>query len=72
MPPSADVPGTAALVVGGGPERDSLETLARDLGMQARRDVFFTGVVPEHELLPTTPSATRTCTPDARRASVSP
>ena len=44
------VPGTTALVVGGGPERGPLEQLARQLGMVVGRDVVFTGAVPEEEL----------------------
>lgn len=40
------VPGLTALVVGGGPERDALESLARELGVSA----VFTGAVPEAEL----------------------
>ncbi|MEA2576216.1 MAG: phosphatidyl-myo-inositol dimannoside synthase [Chloroflexia bacterium] len=44
------VPGTVALVVGGGPERESLEGLAASLGMVVGRDVVFTGAVPEEEL----------------------
>jgi glycosyltransferase involved in cell wall biosynthesis len=44
------VPGAVALVVGGGPERESLEELAASLGMVAGRDVIFTGAVPEEEL----------------------
>lgn len=44
------VPGAAALVVGGGPERESLERLAASLGMAVGRDVVFTGAVPEDEL----------------------
>jgi phosphatidylinositol alpha-1,6-mannosyltransferase len=44
------VPGAVALVVGGGPERDSLETLAASLGMTVGEDVVFTGAVPEDEL----------------------
>jgi phosphatidylinositol alpha-1,6-mannosyltransferase len=47
---SARVPSAAALVVGGGPERGSLQNLARELGMQPGRDAIFTGAVPEHEL----------------------
>ncbi|HEX8599604.1 MAG TPA: glycosyltransferase [Chloroflexia bacterium] len=42
--------GTVGLVVGGGPERASLETLAESLGMVEGRDVIFTGAVPEEEL----------------------
>ena len=44
------VPGTVALVVGGGPERDALETLAASLGMAVGQDVVFAGAVPEEEL----------------------
>ncbi|HVF98949.1 MAG TPA: glycosyltransferase [Chloroflexia bacterium] len=44
------VPGTVALVVGGGPERESLEKLAALLGMRVGGDVVFTGAVPEDEL----------------------
>ncbi|MDQ5866018.1 MAG: glycosyltransferase [Chloroflexota bacterium] len=44
------VPGTVGLVVGGGPERASLEELAGSLGMVVGRDVIFTGAVPEEEL----------------------
>ncbi|HVF98922.1 MAG TPA: glycosyltransferase [Chloroflexia bacterium] len=44
------VPGSVALVVGGGPERGSLETLAASLGMAVGEDVVFTGAVPEEEL----------------------
>jgi glycosyltransferase involved in cell wall biosynthesis len=44
------VPGTAALVVGGGPERDALETLAASLGMAVGQDVVFAGAVSEEEL----------------------
>ncbi|MDQ3928535.1 MAG: glycosyltransferase, partial [Chloroflexota bacterium] len=44
------VPGTVALIVGGGPERESLEKLAASLGMVAGQDVIFTGAVPEEEL----------------------
>lgn len=42
------VPGTALLVVGGGPHRAALESLARSQGVAAH--VRFTGVVPEDEL----------------------
>ena len=42
------VPDTALLVVGGGPHRGGLESLARDRGVAAH--VTFTGVVPEAEL----------------------
>jgi phosphatidylinositol alpha-1,6-mannosyltransferase len=44
------VPGTVALVVGGGPERESLDALAASLGMVVGRDVIFTGAVSEEEL----------------------
>ncbi|MDQ5825240.1 MAG: glycosyltransferase [Chloroflexota bacterium] len=44
------VPGTVGLVVGGGPERASLEELAGSLGLAVGRDVIFTGAVPEEEL----------------------
>ncbi|HET6312850.1 MAG TPA: glycosyltransferase [Chloroflexia bacterium] len=44
------VHGAVALVVGGGPERESLATLAASLGMAVGRDVVFTGAVPEDEL----------------------
>jgi glycosyltransferase involved in cell wall biosynthesis len=47
---AAQVPTATALVVGGGPERENLETLAAELGMQSGRDVIFTGAVPEEEL----------------------
>jgi phosphatidylinositol alpha-1,6-mannosyltransferase len=42
------VPGTALLVVGGGPHRQALEELARELGMAEH--VVFTGIVDEEEL----------------------
>jgi len=42
------VPGTALLVVGGGPHRESLERLAADLGVAD--DVVFTGIVDGAEL----------------------
>jgi phosphatidylinositol alpha-1,6-mannosyltransferase len=42
------VPGTALLVVGGGPYRPRLERLARDAGVA--RDVVFTGSVPWADL----------------------
>jgi len=45
-----EVPGTTALVVGGGPEREHLTRLAARLGMEQGRDVIFTGAVPEEEL----------------------
>jgi phosphatidylinositol alpha-1,6-mannosyltransferase len=45
------VPGTVALVVGGGPERAALEQLAAQLGMRVGHDAIFTGPVPE-EMLP--------------------
>lgn len=44
------VHGAVALVVGGGPERESLERLAASLGMAVGRDLVFTGAVPEDEL----------------------
>lgn len=44
------VPGTVALVVGGGPERETLEILARSLGMSLGEDVVFAGAAPEEEL----------------------
>jgi glycosyltransferase involved in cell wall biosynthesis len=43
-------PGATALVVGDGPERDRLHSLAEELGMEIGRDVVFTGVAPEEEL----------------------
>jgi glycosyltransferase involved in cell wall biosynthesis len=42
--------GVTALVVGDGPEAESLKTLARDQGMENGRDVVFTGAVPEADL----------------------
>ena len=45
-----DVPGVAALVVGDGPERASLEAKAVRLGLDVGRDVIFTGAVSEEEL----------------------
>ena len=42
------VPGTALLLVGGGPYRKTLERLARDQGVES--DVVFTGSVPWAEL----------------------
>jgi phosphatidylinositol alpha-1,6-mannosyltransferase len=42
------VPGTALLIVGGGPYRRTLERLVRDVGVD--RDVVLTGSVPWHEL----------------------
>lgn len=42
------VPGTALLIVGGGPYRRTLERLARQTGVE--RDVVFTGSVPAAEL----------------------
>jgi phosphatidylinositol alpha-1,6-mannosyltransferase len=42
------VPGTALLIVGGGPYRQSLHRLARQTGVE--RDVVFTGSVPAAEL----------------------
>ena len=47
---SARVDDITGLVVGGGPERGSLESLARDLGLEIGRDVIFTGVVGENDL----------------------
>jgi glycosyltransferase involved in cell wall biosynthesis len=47
---AAQVPGATALVVGRGPEREHLERLAAELGMESGRDVIFTGAVPEQEL----------------------
>jgi glycosyltransferase involved in cell wall biosynthesis len=44
------VPNATALVVGDGPERERLFSLAGELGMQVGRDVIFTGAVPEEEL----------------------
>lgn len=44
----ACVPNATALIVGGGPMRRRLETMARALGLQDA--VVFTGEVPEHEL----------------------
>jgi glycosyltransferase involved in cell wall biosynthesis len=44
------VPEGIALVVGGGPEREALERLAAELGMEIGKDVVFTGAVPEEEL----------------------
>jgi phosphatidylinositol alpha-1,6-mannosyltransferase len=38
------------LVVGGGPEREALESLARELGLEIGREVIFTGVVDENDL----------------------
>ena len=42
------VPGTALLIVGGGPHREALEQLARDQGVADH--VVFTGIVDEDEL----------------------
>lgn len=42
--------GGKALVVGAGPERSYLESLARELGMEAGKEVIFAGAVPESEL----------------------
>ncbi|MEO5951597.1 MAG: glycosyltransferase family 4 protein, partial [Chloroflexia bacterium] len=39
-----------ALVVGAGPERDYLEKLCEELGMEVGKDVVFAGAVPEAEL----------------------
>lgn len=47
---ASEVQGAVALVVGAGPERDSLEALAASLGMKLGEDVIFTGAVPEEEL----------------------
>lgn len=47
---AAAVDDVTALVVGGGPEKATLEALARELNMQPGRDVVFTGVVPEEDL----------------------
>jgi glycosyltransferase involved in cell wall biosynthesis len=47
---AGQVPGTTALVVGGGPERRHLEGLAAELGMKEGSDVIFAGAVPEAEL----------------------
>jgi phosphatidylinositol alpha-1,6-mannosyltransferase len=44
----SQVPGVALLLVGGGPSRERLERLARDVGVE--RDVVFTGSVPFEEL----------------------
>ncbi|HYO48207.1 MAG TPA: glycosyltransferase, partial [Chloroflexia bacterium] len=44
------VPNATALVVGDGPERERLYSLAGELGMEVWRDVVFTGAVPEEEL----------------------
>jgi glycosyltransferase involved in cell wall biosynthesis len=44
------VPNAIALVVGEGPERERLYSLAGELGMEVGRDVVFTGAVPEEEL----------------------
>jgi glycosyltransferase involved in cell wall biosynthesis len=44
------VPDATALVVGEGPERERLYSLADELGMEVGRDVVFTGAVPEEEL----------------------
>lgn len=47
---SATVQGATALVVGGGPEEDSLKALAERLGMKVGCDAIFTGAVSEEEL----------------------
>lgn len=47
---SHSTPDLVTLIVGGGPERQSLEVLASTLGMQVGQDVIFTDVVPEEEL----------------------
>jgi glycosyltransferase involved in cell wall biosynthesis len=47
---SQKVPNATALVVGEGPERERLYSLARELGMEVGREVVFTGAVPEEEL----------------------
>jgi glycosyltransferase involved in cell wall biosynthesis len=44
------VRGTTALVVGGGPEKERLERLAAQLGMEEGREVIFAGTVPENQL----------------------
>jgi glycosyltransferase involved in cell wall biosynthesis len=44
------VPRATALVVGAGPERERLQRLVAELGMQEGSDVIFTGAVPENEL----------------------
>jgi glycosyltransferase involved in cell wall biosynthesis len=44
------VPNATALVVGDGPERERLYSLAGELGLEVGRDVVFTGAVPEEEL----------------------
>jgi glycosyltransferase involved in cell wall biosynthesis len=43
-------PDVTALVVGDGPERGYLQTLAGDLGMEVGRDAIFAGSVAEEEL----------------------
>lgn len=43
-------PDATALVVGGGPEREQLQKLAEELGMEIGKDVVFAGAVPEAEL----------------------
>ncbi|MDQ6694674.1 MAG: glycosyltransferase family 4 protein [Chloroflexota bacterium] len=45
-----ELPGTTALVVGGGPELVSLRALASELGMREGREVIFTGAVTDGEL----------------------
>ncbi|MEO6458069.1 MAG: glycosyltransferase family 4 protein [Chloroflexia bacterium] len=47
---SGQVDSVTGLVVGGGPERESLESLAGELGMKIGREVIFTGVVDENDL----------------------
>ena len=47
---SRQVENVTALVVGGGPEKASLEHLAEELRLKAGRDVVFTGVVSESDL----------------------
>lgn len=42
--------GTAALVVGAGPEQEALEKLAGEVGLKVGRDAIFTGAVPDCEL----------------------
>ncbi len=47
---SERVENVTGLIIGGGPERESLEGLASELGMKTGRDVLFTEVVPESDL----------------------
>lgn len=47
---SGQVNSVTGLVVGGGPEREALESLAGELGLEIGRDVIFTGVVDENDL----------------------